>query len=100
MSEAIYIFLPEVIKANSQRSNIYKNFEFSKKGGPKAILDLLKNIEVFFNLKKNRIRVGKKFNPSEAITAIQNNFCSPTNPVRLEEKEFIKIFKNTLTYEN
>lgn len=99
-AKAIAIFLPEVVRINS-RSEIYKKLYPSKENtGSKYLLKLFKKIERFFGLPKEKINVGKKFSEEKAIADIQKDFCSPTNPIKFENKDFVEIFRKALVYEN
>ena len=99
-AKAISIFLPEVVRVNARFETYNKLCPPEENTGAEYLLKLFKNIERFFGLKKEKIKVGNKFSEEDAIAAIQKDFCAPTNPVRFENKDFMEIFKNTLLYEN
>jgi acetaldehyde dehydrogenase/alcohol dehydrogenase len=99
-AKSVSIFLPEVVRVNSRFETYNKLYPPEGNTGAEYLLKLFKSIERFFGLKKEKIKVGKKFSAEDAIMAIQKDFCAPTNPVRFENKDFMEIFKNTLIYEN
>ena len=99
-AKAVSIFLPEVVRINFRSETCNKLYFPEENTGAEYLLKLFKKIESSFGIKKEKIKVGKKFSAEDAITAVQKDFCAPTNPVRFENKDFLEIFKNTLLYEN
>lgn len=95
-SKSVSIFLPEVIQINAAQSKIYEKMKISTGRDLKKLFSLFDDIRKVSGISNNKIKVEKNFSAEKAISAIQKDFCSPTNPIRFDNTDFLKIFKNTL----